>query len=128
MPPFLHEGNLGFDRSAPGRYQGFPSNTFASTDYRLEKSMDWKLFFATFGTIFVAELGDKTQLACILMAAKTQKPVTVFFATAAALVLVSLLGVLLASIIYRYVPEQAMRKVAAFGFISLGVLIWFDKL
>jgi putative Ca2+/H+ antiporter (TMEM165/GDT1 family) len=62
------------------------------------------------------------------MAAKTEKPVTVFFATAAALVLVSLLGVAMASIICRYVPEEAMRKVAAVGFVGLGVLIWFDKL
>jgi putative Ca2+/H+ antiporter (TMEM165/GDT1 family) len=90
--------------------------------------MDLRLFAATFGTIFLAELGDKTQLACILMAAKTEKPVTVFLATSAALVLVSLLGVALASIICRYVPEDMMRKIAAAAFVGLGVLIWFDKL
>ncbi len=89
--------------------------------------MDWKLFATTFGALFVAELGDKTQLACILMTAKTQKPLTVFLGSAAALVLVSALGVVFASIICDYVPTHVVKKVAAVGFVIMGILIYFDK-
>ncbi|MFW5792371.1 MAG: TMEM165/GDT1 family protein, partial [Desulfohalobiaceae bacterium] len=56
--------------------------------------MDLKLLSTTFITLFVAELGDKTQLACMLLTAETRKPWTVFVGASLALVLVSLLGIL----------------------------------
>ncbi|WP_243545875.1 TMEM165/GDT1 family protein [Pseudodesulfovibrio tunisiensis] len=90
--------------------------------------MDWKLLATTFGTLFVAELGDKTQLACMLMTAKTQKPWTVFLGSSLALVLVSLLGVLFAQFICQYVPASIIKKVAAALFVVMGVLIFFDKI
>lgn len=90
--------------------------------------MDWKLFATTFATLFVAELGDKTQLACILMTARTEKPLTVFLGASAALVLVSLLGVVFAQFICQYIPGEIIKKVAAVAFVLLGVLIFFDKL
>lgn len=90
--------------------------------------MDLKVFATTFVTLFLAELGDKTQLACILMTAKTEKPWTVFAASSAALVLVSLLGVLFATFICQYIPEHIIKKVAAVAFVVMGCLIFFDKL
>lgn len=90
--------------------------------------MDWKLLAATFGTLFVAELGDKTQLACIMMTAKTQKPWTVFLGSSLALVTVSLLGVLFASFICQYIPPELIRRIAAVAFVVMGVLMFFDKL
>jgi putative Ca2+/H+ antiporter (TMEM165/GDT1 family) len=45
--------------------------------------MDWKVFWVTFGTIFLAEMGDKTQLAALSMAAETRLPLTVFLAASA---------------------------------------------
>lgn len=90
--------------------------------------MDWKLFAATFGTLFVAELGDKTQLACILMAAESRRPWTVFVASSLALACVSLLGVVFADVICRYVQPELMRKVAAAGFMAIGALILLDWL
>ncbi|SKA94116.1 Uncharacterized protein family UPF0016 [Paucidesulfovibrio gracilis DSM 16080] len=90
--------------------------------------MDWKLFFTAFGTLFLAELGDKTQLACVLMAARSEKPWAVFFGASLALVLVSLLGVMFAQLICQYVPQNLIKKVAALGFVIMGTLIWFDKL
>lgn len=89
--------------------------------------MDWKLFATTFGALFLAELGDKTQLACMLMTAKSGKPWTVFVASALALTLVSLLGVVFADWVCQYVSPQVIKKVAAGGFIVMGVLIFFDK-
>jgi putative Ca2+/H+ antiporter (TMEM165/GDT1 family) len=90
--------------------------------------MDWKLFAATFGTLFVAELGDKTQLACILMASESRKPWTVFAASSLALVCVSLLGVVLAEAVCRFVQPEVMRKIAAAGFMVIGALILMDWL
>ncbi|MGE4291308.1 MAG: TMEM165/GDT1 family protein [Desulfovibrio sp.] len=90
--------------------------------------MDWKLFLSAFGTLFLAELGDKTQLACVLMAARTEKPWAVFFGASLALVLVSFLGVMFAQLICNYVPQALIKKVAAIGFVVMGGLIWFDKL
>ena len=89
--------------------------------------MDWKLLATTFGTLFVAELGDKTQLACMLMTAKTQKPWTVFLGSSLALVLVSFLGVMFAQFICQYVAPSVIKKIAAVAFVFMGVLIFFDK-
>lgn len=90
--------------------------------------MDWKLLATTFGTLFVAELGDKTQLACMLMTAKSQKPWTVFLGSSLALVLVSFLGVMFAQFICQYVSPNIIKKVAAVSFILMGSLIFFDKI
>lgn len=90
--------------------------------------MDWKVVAITFGTIFLAELGDKTQLACILMAAKTEKPWSVFAGASLGLVAVSLLGVLLAQVLCQYLPGDLIKKGAAVVFIIIGVLIFIDKI
>ena len=90
--------------------------------------MDWKLLATTFGTLFVAELGDKTQLACMLMTAKSQKPWTVFLGSSLALVLVSFLGVMFAQFICLYVSPQLIKKIAAVSFVVMGCLIFFDKI
>jgi len=90
--------------------------------------MDWKLLLTTFGTLFVAELGDKTQLACMLMTAKTQKPWTVFLGSSLALVLVSFLGVMFANFICNYIAPEIIKKVAAVSFVIMGVLIFFDRI
>ncbi|KUG29981.1 hypothetical protein ASZ90_000122 [hydrocarbon metagenome] len=90
--------------------------------------MDWKLLATTFATLFVAELGDKTQLACVLLAADSKKPWTVFVGSSLALVTVSLIGVLFATLICQYISPGIMKKVAAVGFVVMGTLIYFDKL
>ena len=90
--------------------------------------MDWKLFLTTFGTIFVAELGDKTQLACVLTAADSRNPWIVFVGSSLALITPSLLGVLFAEFICNYVSPEIIKKVAAVAFVIMGALIYFDKL
>jgi putative Ca2+/H+ antiporter (TMEM165/GDT1 family) len=87
-----------------------------------------KTFWLTFVTLFVAELGDKTQLAVISMTSKTQEPIKVFIGAACALVLVTLLGVLLGDILVRYVPVSVIKKIAAAAFVVIGILMFFDKL
>lgn len=86
--------------------------------------MDIKLFATVFGTVFIAELGDKTQLATLLYASDAANPkLTVFAASAAALVLASALGVLGGSLIAEYVNPRAMRWVAGLGFICVGMWV-----
>ena len=84
--------------------------------------MDMKLFVTVFSTIFVAELGDKTQLATLLYASNAHNPkVTVFAASAAALVLTSALGVVAGAFISEHVSPKVLSWVAGLGFIAVGV-------
>ena len=86
--------------------------------------MDLKLFATVFSTIFIAELGDKTQLATVLYASDASHPrFTVFAASAAALILTSALGVLAGSLVAEHVNPRIVRWVAGLGFIAVGV--WF---
>ena len=89
--------------------------------------MDWRVFMTTFATIFLAEMGDKTQLAAMTMAAETKRPLTVFLSSALALVCVSALGVAVGGTLGHYLPLEWIRRVAALGFIAIGVLILLDK-
>jgi putative Ca2+/H+ antiporter (TMEM165/GDT1 family) len=90
--------------------------------------MDWRILGATFGTIFIAELGDKTQIACIMMAAQSKSPWTVFLGSALALVLVSLIGVLVAQALTQVLPLGLIKKGAGLGFMILGLLVFLDVL
>ena len=90
--------------------------------------MDWKIFGTAFITLFLAELGDKTQLAVITMSAKTESKLAVFLGASLALVLVSLLGVLVGSILSQYVPTEWLQRIVAGAFIVIGVLMLFGKL
>lgn len=83
--------------------------------------MDLKLFATVFVTIFVAELGDKTQLATLLYASDASHPkATVFAAAAAALILTSALGVFAGSLVAEYLNPKLVRWAAGFGFIAVG--------
>lgn len=86
--------------------------------------MDLKLFAIVFATVFVAELGDKTQLATLLYASDVSRPKwTVFAASATALVLSSALGVLAGSLLGEHASSNAIRWVGGLGFIAVGVWI-----
>jgi putative Ca2+/H+ antiporter (TMEM165/GDT1 family) len=87
-----------------------------------------KTFWVTFATLFVAELGDKTQLSVITLTSKTGEAWKVFLGAASALILVTLLGVLLGETLVRYVPEAVIKKVAAGAFVIIGLLMFFNKL
>lgn len=90
--------------------------------------MDWKLFLLTFVTVFLAEMGDKTQLATIALTGESKKMFTVFLGAASALVIATLIGVLVGGILSRYIPENIIRKVAAIFFIVTGILFFFGKI
>lgn len=84
--------------------------------------MDWKLFGSIFASVFVAELGDKTQLATMLFASKGEvSKWNVFFAAAAALVVSTALGVMAGQLVSTTVPEKVLHWVAGLGFVAIGV-------
>lgn len=90
--------------------------------------MDWKLVGTAFAVLFLAELGDKTQLAVFTLAASHKAPGTVFLGAAAALVLVTLIGAYLGGFVSTYVPPKAMHVGAGSLFIVLGGLLLWDAL
>ena len=89
--------------------------------------MDLRVLLTTFGIIFLAEMGDKTQLAAMTMAAQTKKPWAVFVGSSLALAAVSALGVLVGSVIGDYVPLEWVKRGAAVAFIIIGVLMLAGK-
>jgi putative Ca2+/H+ antiporter (TMEM165/GDT1 family) len=89
--------------------------------------MDFRVLVTTFGVLFIAEMGDKTQLAAMTMAAQTKKPWAVFLGASLALVAVSALGVVVGGVIGDYVPLEWVKRGAAVAFIVIGVLMLFGK-
>lgn len=90
-------------------------------------NMDWKVFLTIFGVVFIAELGDKTQLATMLFA--TDKEVSkyaVFFAASAALIVASALGVLVGTLLSEYINEKYLHYAAGIGFIGIGVFTLYN--
>lgn len=90
--------------------------------------MDWKLVLTAFVTLFLAELGDKTQLAALTLTANTGKPLPVFLGAATALVLITLLAVALGEAASRIIPLSYIHKGAGGLFILIGVLMFWGKI
>ena len=90
--------------------------------------MEWKIFGTAFVTLFLAELGDKTQLAIITMTASTESKLAVFLGASLALVFVSLLAVLFGGLLSQYIPTEWLQRIVAVAFIVVGVLMLFGKL
>lgn len=89
--------------------------------------MNWQIFLTTFGTIFLAELGDKTQLAAIMMTSKTKSPASVFVGASLALCLVTLIGVAFGEALVAVIPQNILRKGAALAFVLIGVWMFATK-
>ncbi len=84
--------------------------------------MDWKYFGVVFAAVFIAELGDKTQLATMLFASdKEMSKWVVFFAASTALIATSAIGVIAGSTISEFVSEKMLALVAGVGFIVVGI-------
>ena len=88
--------------------------------------MDWKIFFATFAAVFVAELADKTQFVGIGMASKTGKPASVWLGSVAAYAVVTVLSVTIGAVLGSYLKPEMIRYMASFLFALMAVLIFFQ--
>jgi putative Ca2+/H+ antiporter (TMEM165/GDT1 family) len=89
--------------------------------------MDLRVLLTTFGIIFLAEMGDKTQLAAMTMSAQTKRPWAVFIGASLALAAVSAIGVLVGGVAGQYVPLEWVKRIAAVLFILIGVLMLLGK-
>jgi len=83
--------------------------------------MDVKVMLATFGMIFLAELGDKTQLATFCMAADCDSRLPVFVGASLALITSSFIAVMFGGVISRLVPEMYIKIAAGLFFIIVGL-------
>ena len=84
--------------------------------------MDFRILATVFTSVFIAELGDKTQLATMLFASdKDTSKLTIFLGAAAALVVTSANGVVAGSVVSQYVSAKTLQYVAGIGFIGIGI-------
>jgi putative Ca2+/H+ antiporter (TMEM165/GDT1 family) len=87
--------------------------------------MDWQLIGLSFVTVFIAEIGDKSQLAAIAISGSSNHPKAVFFGSVAALILASAIGVLAGGSVSVLFPAKILKGLAAAGFALMAVrLLW----
>ncbi|HEY9813251.1 MAG TPA: TMEM165/GDT1 family protein [Candidatus Sericytochromatia bacterium] len=90
--------------------------------------MDWQLLGLSFITVFVAEIGDKSQLAAIALGGSSKSPRAVFLGSVTALLLASFLGVLAGGQMATLLPARILKAIAAIGFALMAVrLLWPDQ-
>ncbi len=88
--------------------------------------MDWKILSTVFTAVFIAELGDKTQLATMLFASdKEISKLTVFAGASLALIATSAIGVVAGSAVSHYVSEKHLHYLAGIGFVAIGLWTLF---
>ena len=85
------------------------------------------LLLSTFLTIFIAELGDKTQLATLTISGTSNRPLAVFLGSSTALVFASLLGALAGGSISNFVPEIILKSIASATFFIIGIRIFINS-
>ncbi|MEB3882227.1 TMEM165/GDT1 family protein [Lyngbya sp. CCY1209] len=87
--------------------------------------MDFQLLGLSFITVFLSELGDKSQVAAIALSGSTKSPRAIFFGTASALVLASFIGVIVGQGVAEVLPTHWVKTAAAIGFAVMGIrLVW----
>jgi putative Ca2+/H+ antiporter (TMEM165/GDT1 family) len=89
--------------------------------------MEWKLFTSTFVVVFIAELGDKTQLATLSLAAGGSSRWIVFLGSALALVASAAIAVIVGAALVKVIPPIWLKRGAGAIFIVLGVLYLFER-
>ncbi|HOL67985.1 MAG TPA: TMEM165/GDT1 family protein [bacterium] len=90
--------------------------------------MDWKIFLSALTTIFLAELGDKTQLASLCLAAESRSVLSVFLGAMAAFSLVTVITVILGGAWGKLLRPEIVRYIAATLFVAIGLLMFAGKL
>ncbi|EYE88648.1 hypothetical protein Q428_06725 [Fervidicella metallireducens AeB] len=87
-----------------------------------------KIIISTFLLVFIAELGDKTQLTTMLLSAQSNSKLAVLIGSSLALICSSIVGVLVGSYINKYIPQNIIQTAAAIAFLIIGFLLLFNKI
>jgi len=112
--------------SAPSSTPPPASEASSPASGSAEGSAGWlKVFLSTAGTVFLAELGDKTQLAALLLAAESGRPFVVFLGASLALICSSLVGVLLGRWLSSLMAPQQLERAA--GVLMVGLGLWLGR-
>jgi putative Ca2+/H+ antiporter (TMEM165/GDT1 family) len=90
--------------------------------------LNWRIFLLAFSTLFIAEMGDKTQLAVFSLVTESKAPVEVFLGASFALAIVTLIGVLFGGLVSKFIPPQYLKIGASFLFIGIGVYTLWETL
>jgi putative Ca2+/H+ antiporter (TMEM165/GDT1 family) len=89
---------------------------------------DWQLLGLSFITVFLAEIGDKSQLAAIALGGSSKFPRAVFLGSTVALILASFLGVIAGGSVAQFLPERLLKAVSAIGFATMALrLLWIEN-
>ena len=99
------------------------SNSNKKASEKKDSSTFLSILITSFSTIFLAELGDKTQLATLMLSAESGRPIIIFTAAALALIFTSLLGVLVGQWIANNLPRQRFTLVSGIIMLSLGIYL-----
>ncbi len=99
----------------------------SNSNDKISDSKDSSTFFSilitSFSTIFLAELGDKTQIATLMLSAQSGRPLIVFMGAALALISTSLLGVIIGRWIANNLPRQKFTLISGIIMLSLGIYL-----
>ncbi len=89
-------------------------------------TIDWQVFLLTFSTLFIAEMGDKTQLAVFSLVTESRSPLSVFLGASMALALVTLIGVAFGGLVAKYIPPHFLKIGAALLFVGIGFYTLYE--
>ncbi|EHQ07996.1 TMEM165/GDT1 family protein [Leptonema illini] len=89
--------------------------------------MDWRSLIIVFWSVFLAEIGDKTQLATMMFSAEGRDPYIVFIGSAVALILAAGIGVVAGNWLSTRIDPSYIKMVAGAGFIIIGVWTLFSR-
>jgi len=103
------------------------NNDFQNVEDNIEKSF-FSIFITTFTTIFIAELGDKTQIATLMLSAESGKPIIVFLGSSLALISSSLVGVLIGKWLSKKVSPSKFSLSAGILMITISLYLGYDTL
>lgn len=91
--------------------------------------MDWQLLGLSFITVFLAEIGDKSQLAAIALGGRSRSPRAVLLGAIAALILASFIGVIAGGGLAQLLPARLLKAIAAIGFLLMALrILWPEQL
>ncbi len=94
----------------------------------MKNLLSWEIFTLAFSTLFIAEMGDKTQLAVFSLVTDSRAPLSVFLGASLALILVTLIGALFGNLVSKIIPPHFLKIGAGILFVGIGFFTLWESL